>query len=77
MTLRDNVVKARACMKDGRIYDGIAVLDTVLNEMQSMPVELKPVKTLDTWFANLPLIYKLDLYKSYTGVITKHLEERR
>ena len=77
MTLRDNVEKARAYMKDCRIYDSMAVLDTILDEMQSIPVELKPVKTLDTWFANLPLIYKLDLYKSYTEVITKHLKKER
>lgn len=74
MTLRDNVVKARDLVKDGHMYDSIDVLNTILDEMQSVPVELKPVKTLDAWFANLPLIYKLDLYKSYSGVITKHLE---
>ena len=73
MTLRDNIEKAKACMEDGRIYDSIAMLDIILNEMQAEPVELKPIKTLDAWFANLPLIYKLDLYKSYTEVITKHL----
>jgi len=39
-------------------------------------VELTPVKTLNEWFANLPLIYKLDLYNSYLGVITKHLQPK-
>lgn len=38
-------------------------------------IELIPVKTLNEWFANIPLIYKLDLYNSFTGVITKHLVE--
>ena len=36
-------------------------------------IELTPVKTLDEWFANQPLIYKLDLYNSMSGIITKHL----
>ncbi|MDD2777990.1 MAG: hypothetical protein PHI16_03725 [Methanocellales archaeon] len=37
-------------------------------------IKLTPVKTLDEWFANLPLIYKLDLYNNYSDVITKHLK---
>lgn len=41
--------------------------------MTQIKVNLVPVKTLTEWFANLPLIYKLDLYNSYSGVITKHL----
>jgi len=41
---------------------------------RTIPIKLKPIKTLDDWFANLPLIYKLDLYNSYSGVITKHLK---
>lgn len=43
-------------------------------KVESIPIELTPVKTLTEWFANLPLIYKLDLYNSYSGVITKHLK---
>ena len=43
--------------------------------MTQIKVNLVPVKTLDEWFANLPLIYKLDLYNSYLGVITKHLTQ--
>ena len=30
----------------------------------AIPNKLTTVKTLDEWFANLPLIYKLDLYNS-------------
>ena len=41
---------------------------------KTIPIKLTPVKTLDEWFSNLPLIYKLDLYNSYSGVITKHLK---
>jgi predicted nucleic acid-binding Zn-ribbon protein len=41
---------------------------------KTIPIKLTPVKTLDEWFANLPLIYKLDLYNSYSEVITKHLK---
>lgn len=41
---------------------------------KSIPIKLTPVKTLDGWFANLPLIHKLDLYNSYSEVITKHLK---
>jgi len=37
-------------------------------------IKLTPVKTLDEWFTNLPLIYKIDLYNSYSEVITKHLK---
>ena len=37
-------------------------------------IKLSPVKTLDEWFANLPLIYKIDLYNSISGTITKHLK---
>ena len=37
-------------------------------------IKLTPVKTLDEWFANLPLIYKLDLYNSMSETITKHLK---
>ena len=37
-------------------------------------IKLTPVKTLDEWFANLPLLYKLDLYNSMSGTITKHLK---
>jgi len=37
-------------------------------------IELTPVKTLDGWFANLPLIYKIDLYNSMSAIITKHLK---
>ena len=42
--------------------------------MNDNAIKLTPVKTLNEWFANLPLIYKLDLYNSYSGVITKHLK---
>ena len=41
---------------------------------KAIPIKLTSVKTLDEWFANLPLIYKLDLYNSYTSVITRHLK---
>lgn len=34
-------------------------------------MELKPIKTIEEWFANLSLIYKLDLYNSFPSVITK------
>ena len=44
--------------------------------MAQAKVNLVPVKTLTEWFANLPLIYKLDLYNSYTGTITKRLTQR-
>jgi len=41
---------------------------------KTIPIKLTPVKTLDEWFANLPLIYKLDLYNSMSETITKHLK---
>ena len=41
--------------------------------MTIKPIKLSPVRTLNEWFTELPLIYKLDLYNSYSGVITKHL----
>ena len=41
---------------------------------KTIPIQLTPVKTLDEWFANLPLIYKLDLYNSMSETITKHLK---
>lgn len=37
-------------------------------------VKLIPVKTLNEWFANLPLIYKIDLYNLHSEVIMKHLK---
>ena len=37
-------------------------------------IKLTPVKTLDEWFANLPLLYKLDIYNSISKTITKHLK---
>lgn len=43
-------------------------------EKENIPIKLTPVKTLTEWFVELPLIYKLDLYNSYLGTITKHLK---
>ena len=34
MTLKANIVKARDYVKEGHIYNSIAILDTILNEMQ-------------------------------------------
>lgn len=67
------MVKGIKCVEDNLIEDGIYC---VYRKCKSIPIELTPVKTLNEWFANLPLIYKLDLYNSYTGVITKHLMQK-
>ena len=37
-----------------------------------MDIKLNMVKTLSEWFDNIPLIYKIDLYNSYTDVLAKH-----
>ena len=46
----------------------------IYRKEKSIPIKLIPVKTLDGWFANLPLIYKLDMYNSMSGTIIKHLK---
>ena len=48
--------------------------DLICNPEETIPIKLTPVKTLDGWFANQPLIYKLDLYNSMSGTITKYLK---
>ena len=40
----------------------------------SIPIKLKPVKTLDEWFANLPLIQKIDHYNSHIKIIATNLK---
>jgi len=46
----------------------------ICKQYEERNIQLTPVKTLDKWFANLPLIYKIDLYNSMSGTITKHLK---
>ena len=65
------MVKGIKCYEDNSIEDGIYC---IYRKDESIPIELTPVKTLDGWFANLPLIYKLDLYNSRSETITKHLK---
>lgn len=57
-------------IEDNTIEDGCYCI----YRKESIPIKLTQVKTLNDWFANLPLIYKLDLYNSYLGTITKHLK---
>ena len=40
----------------------------------SIPIELMPVKTLNKWFANLPLIQKIDHYNSHIKIIANNLK---
>lgn len=68
------MVKGIKCVEDNLIEDGVYC---IYRKQKSIPAKLVPVKTLNEWFANLPLIYKLDLYNSYKGVITKHLLQRK
>lgn len=41
---------------------------------KSIPIKLTPVKTLDEWFANLPLIHKIDLYNNFTKILAENLK---
>ena len=59
------------CYEDNSIKDGVYC---VYRKDKIKPIPLTPVKTLDEWFANLPLIYKIDLYNSMSDTITKHLK---
>ena len=59
------------CYEDNSIKDGVYC---VYRQDKIKPIPLIPVKTLDEWFTNLPLIYKIDLYNSMSGTITKHLK---
>ena len=41
---------------------------------KSIPIPLTPVKTFDEWFANLPLIQKVDHYNSHIKIIADNLK---
>lgn len=40
----------------------------------NIPIKLTPVKTLNEWFTNLPLIYKIDLYNNCIKIIAENLK---
>ena len=65
------MVKGIECIEDNSIEDFVYC---IYKKDDTIPIELTPIKTLDEWFINLPLIYKLDLYNSMSGTITKHLK---
>ena len=41
---------------------------------EAIPIKLIPVKTLDEWFTNLPLIHKIDLYNNFTRILAENLK---
>lgn len=41
---------------------------------KSIPIKLTSVKTLNEWFANLPLIQKIDHYNSHIRIIANNLK---
>ncbi len=41
---------------------------------KSIPIKLTQVKTLNDWFANLPLIHKIDHYNSHIKIIANNLK---
>jgi len=41
---------------------------------KTTPIKLTPIKTLDAWFANLPLIHKIDHYNSHIKIIADNLK---
>ncbi|GAG95295.1 unnamed protein product [marine sediment metagenome] len=58
-------------IEDNSMEDGCYC---IYRKEKSIPIELTPVKTLDAWFANLPLIYKIDLYNNYIKIIAENLK---
>ena len=65
------VINGCKCYEDNSIKAGVYC---VYRQDKIKPIPLTPIKTLDEWFTNLPLIYKIDLYNSISGTITKHLK---
>ena len=78
--LQREICPPTACSAD--LFMGIRfVLDSSMNDKiyriyrkeKTIPIKLTPVKTLDEWFTNLPLIQKIDLYNNFTRILAENL----
>jgi len=63
------MVKGIRCVEDNNMEYGVYRI-----YKKDKSVKTKEYSNLDEWFTNLPLIYKIDLYNSMSGTITKHLK---